>query len=122
MALSAEMVTIDCGDPRGLAKFWMAAVGYELKHDMGGEYVVVGPPSGHGVRLGLQRVPEPRTGKNRVHVDWAADDRDAEVSRLVSLGASIVASHAVPGLEWTVLTDPEGNEFCVSAPAVPARA
>jgi predicted enzyme related to lactoylglutathione lyase len=119
MALTAHMVTIDCADPRGLAKFWTEAVGYEVKHDMGGEYVVLGPPSGGGsrvgVRLGLQRVPEPRVGKNRVHVDWAADDREAEVTRLVALGASVIASHSVPGLSWTVLADPVGNEFCVSA-------
>ncbi|HEY3010272.1 MAG TPA: VOC family protein [Micromonosporaceae bacterium] len=115
MALTAHMVTIDCGDPRGLDKFWTQAAGYEIRADLGGEYVVVGPASGDGIRLGLQRVPEPRVGKNRVHVDWAADDRSAEVSRLVALGASVIASHAVPGLTWTVLADPEGNEFCVSA-------
>lgn len=141
MALTARMVTIDCADPRGLAKFWTEAVGYEVMHDMGGEYVVLGPPSGAGagsggsggsgvgsggaglgsggasgvgLRLGLQRVPEPRVGKNRVHVDWVADDREAEVARLVALGASVIAAHSVPGLSWTVLADPVGNEFCVS--------
>jgi predicted enzyme related to lactoylglutathione lyase len=116
MALTAHTVTIDCADPRSLAKFWMAAAGYELQHDMGGEYVLVGPASGDGMRLGLQRVPEPRVGKNRMHVDWAADDRTAEVARLEELGAAVVASHSVPGLVWTVLADPEGNVFCVSAP------
>jgi predicted enzyme related to lactoylglutathione lyase len=115
MALTAHLVTIDCGDPRGLAKFWTQAAGYEIRADFGGEYLVVGPPSGNGIRLGLQRVPEPKVGKNRVHVDWAADDRSAEISRLVALGASVIASHTVPGLAWTVLADPEGNEFCVSA-------
>jgi predicted enzyme related to lactoylglutathione lyase len=60
-------------------------------------------------------VPEPRSGKNRVHVDWRTDDREAEVRRLVELGATAQGEHEVPGLRWTVLVDPEGNEFCVGS-------
>jgi predicted enzyme related to lactoylglutathione lyase len=63
----------------------------------------------------LQQVPEPRLGKNRVHLDLRGDaGRAAEVARLVDLGARVIdEEHAVPGLAWTVLADPEGNEFCV---------
>ncbi|WP_155545417.1 VOC family protein [Amycolatopsis camponoti] len=113
MAIHMGMITIDCADPRGLAEFWTAALGTTVAQDYEGEFLVLAPPEG-GLPLGLQRVPEPRAGKNRVHVDFGGDDRAAEVKRLVELGAKEVAEHEVPGLAWTVLTDPEGNEFCVS--------
>src|SRR5215217_7479875 len=96
MALTAHMVTIDCADPPGLAKFWTEAVGYTVVWDGGGgEFVVLGPPAGDGVRLGLQRVAEERSGKNRVHVDWTAEDRRAEVERLTGLGATVIDEHSV---------------------------
>jgi len=115
MALTPHMVTIDCADPVSLAKFWTEAAGLEIRANLGdGAFVVLGQSDGNGIRLGLQQVPEPRTGKNRVHVDWTASDRPAEVARLTALGAIEVAEHTHPGLVWTVLTDPEGNEFCVA--------
>jgi hypothetical protein len=115
MALTAHMATIDCADPRGLAKFWIEAAGYIVEWDGGdGEYVVLAPGSGDGLRLGLQRVPEAKAGKNRLHLDWTATDRGAEVERLVGLGATVVDEHDLGGLAWTVLTDPVGNEFCVA--------
>ncbi|GAB3139216.1 VOC family protein [Micromonospora sonneratiae] len=115
MALTAHMVTIDCADPQRLAKFWADAAGYELKWQHENEFVILVPAWGEGVALGLQRVTEIRAGKNRVHVDWSADDRQAEVARLVRLGATVLQEQVTPGLAWTVLADPEGNEFCVSA-------
>ena len=113
MTINQVMITIDCADPRTLATFWTAALGTTVAQDHGGEFLVLAAPPG-GLHLGLQRVPEPRAGKNRVHVDFGADDRGAEVKRLVELGAKEVGEHSVPGLAWTVLADPEGNEFCVS--------
>jgi predicted enzyme related to lactoylglutathione lyase len=107
MAIHMGMITIDCADPQGLARFWTAALGTTVANDYG-EFVMLAAPAG-GLPLGLQRVPEPRAGKNRVHIDFGGDDRGTEVKRLVELGAK-----EVPGLAWTVLTDPEGNEFCVS--------
>ena len=62
--------------------------------------------------VSLQRVPEPRVGKNRVHLDLNGN-RATEVPRLVSLGARVIEEHEVPGTAWTVLADPEGNVFCV---------
>lgn len=114
MALTPHMVTIDCADPASLAKFWSEAADLELLADVAdGEFLILGRPGG-GIQIGLQRVPERRTGKNRVHLDWSATDRRAEVDRLAALGATVVAEHSHPGLVWTVLTDPEGNEFCVA--------
>ncbi|RSD24899.1 VOC family protein [Amycolatopsis eburnea] len=113
MAIHMGMITIDCADPRGLAEFWTAALETTVAQDYEGEFLILAPTDG-GLPLALQRVPEPRAGKNRVHVDFGGDEREVEVKRLVGLGAKEVAEHRVPGLAWTVLADPEGNEFCVS--------
>ncbi len=107
------MVTIDCADPQRLVAFWTEAADYRVANDFGG-FVILVPASGQGLALGLQQVPEQRVGKNRAHIDWHADDRPAEVERLVKLGATVVDEQSVPGLTWNVLADPEGNEFCVA--------
>lgn len=108
-------VTIDCANPRKLAEFWTEALGTTVGDDYGGEYVFLNPTSENAPYVGLQRVPEERAGKNRVHIDFRTDDRAGEVERLVKLGATFVAEHSVPGLAWSVLQDPEGNEFCVGS-------
>jgi predicted enzyme related to lactoylglutathione lyase len=113
MALTARMVTIDCADPAGLSRFWTEATGYAVTYQ-DSDYVVLAAESGDGLQLGLQRVPEPKQGKNRVHVDWTAADRSAEVSRLTGLGATVMDEHHSGGFAWTVLADPAGNEFCVA--------
>lgn len=110
------MITIDSADPRSLAEFWTKALGHEIAFDADGWFVQLRSPTDPAQpAIGLQKVPEPRAGKNRVHVDFAAEDREAEVERLVGLGATRGADHTMPGLTWTVLQDPEGNEFCVGA-------
>jgi catechol 2,3-dioxygenase-like lactoylglutathione lyase family enzyme len=117
MALRADMVTIDCSEPRTLAEFWTRALGYAVVADYDGEYLMLRPAAvtDGGFTLGLQRVPEPRVGKNRVHLDLRADDRASEVQRLAGLGAKILDEHGMPGFGWTVLEDPQGNVFCVGA-------
>ncbi|WP_285504253.1 VOC family protein [Actinokineospora sp. NBRC 105648] len=119
MTLGIGGVTIDCADPRTLAEFWTAALGYAVVTDFEGEFLFLAPPDkpqGAAPYIGLQRVAEPRQGKNRAHLDFNTEDRPAEVARLVELGASVLGEHVVPGLTWTVLADPEGNEFCVGSP------
>ncbi len=71
--------------------------------------------TGLGRRLLFQRVPEPKTGKNRLHLDLhpGPDRRSAEVERLTGLGASVLREVREAGGEWVVMADPEGNEFCV---------
>lgn len=113
MSITMGGVTIDCENPRRLAEFWTKAIGYEITHDHG-DYLLLTPTDGGGY-IGLQRVPEKRTGKNRVHLDFGTNDRLAEVDRLTGLGATVVEEHTVPGLTWSVLRDPEGNEFCVGS-------
>jgi hypothetical protein len=111
MSMQMGGITIDCAEPRALAEFWCKALGTTVDQDYDGEYVMLD----RRPYVAFQRVPEARAGKNRVHLDFATEDRAAEVSRLVGLGATEVAEHSVPGLTWTVLRDPEGNEFCVGS-------
>ena len=107
------MVTVDCADPQELATFWCGVLGAEVTADYG-EFVMIAPAE--GAALGFQRVPEGRAGKNRVHPDLTTDDRVGETARVVGLGARVLAEHVgeVPGLDWTTLADPEGNEFCIA--------
>ncbi|WP_460402151.1 VOC family protein [Actinophytocola sediminis] len=116
MNLKLGGVTIDCAEPRTLAEFWLKALDLHIAFDADGEYVQLSSAAEPArPAIALQRVPEAKAGKNRVHVDLATTDREGEVERLVALGAVRGADHSVPGLEWTVLADPEGNEFCVGA-------
>ena len=115
MTLTIGMVTIDTSDPHKLAEFWTKALRTTVQHDWG-EFLVLAPAAEGAVQLGLQRVDTVAPGKNRVHFDMHVEDRAAEVVRLVDLGASEVAEHTVPGLTWTVLADPDGNQFCIGQP------
>lgn len=113
MALAVEMITFDSLDPDRLAAWWATASGGELTAVVPGEFVVVALPS--GLRLGFQRVEDPTPGKNRVHADFGSADLDAEVARLVSLGASETGRHDFGAeFRWVVLADPDGNAFCVA--------
>lgn len=103
------MITVDCAEPQELARWWADVLGVEIAQDFGAFVIVAAEP----VVLGFQRVPEDKQGKNRVHIDFASQDRPVEVERLVELGATVVGEQSVPGLTWTVLQDPAGNEFCV---------
>jgi predicted enzyme related to lactoylglutathione lyase len=113
MALHIGMVTIDSANPRSLADFWTAALDLKVVADYDGEYLML---KGAGdLVVGLQRVAEPTAGKNRVHLDLSTKDRAAEIERLRGIGAGVVDEHRLPGFAWTVLTDPDGNVFCVGA-------
>jgi hypothetical protein len=113
MALTAEMVTIDCADPRTLAGFWSAAADMTVVTGLDDPFVIL--KGGSGVLLALQKVTEPKVGKNRVHLDFRSTDPAADVERLVGLGATVVDEHSMAGFSWTVLADPEDNVFCVGA-------
>lgn len=113
MALTVEMITFDTSDAPPLAAWWARQLGGTVEDESQGMFVVV--KDVHGVaRLGFQAVPDPTPDKNRVHLDLTSDDAAAEVERLVSEGASLVARHDEWGFAWTVLADPEGNQFCVA--------
>jgi len=105
-------ITFDCEQPGRVAEFWAAALGYQVK-DANDFFAEVASPEGTLPNLLFIKVPEPRTAKNRVHVDLGSDDREAEVKRLIGLGATRGDTHTMYGITWTVLQDPEGNELCV---------
>ena len=113
MDLNIGGITIDCADPHTLADFWTRALGLEIAY-AGDEFVqLVSRADRSRPYLGLQKVPEAKAGKNRMHLDLTAGDPDAEAARLAALGATVGDKYEEPGLRWTVLFDPAGNEFCV---------
>ena len=143
MRLMAFQVAIDCADPAELSKFWAAALRYEVQppppgfaswpdflreqgvpEEQWNSASAIVDPSGSGPRVFFQRVPEPKTSKNRVHLDLLAgggptvpldEQRQrvaSEVRRLEELGATKVGEHEELGVHWAGLRDPEGNEFC----------
>lgn len=107
-------VVLDCSDPELLAAFWTAALEYERVAE-DGTFVGLRDPGGRLPTLVLQRVPEPKIAKNRMHLDVFSTDFDRHLDRLVKLGAKVVTpEHVEPdGMRLTVLADPEGNEFCL---------
>ena len=116
-------ITFDCADPYLLATFWSQVTGYQEDPEDGNE---PGDPEGFLAgpegqpNLLFIAVPEPKSVKNRVHLDLMPADRtrDEEVERLLKIGATLVADHRRPdGTGWVVLADPEGNEFCVERSA-----
>ena len=107
-------LVLDCQDPALLAEFWAAALDY-VSLGEAGAYVVLLPNGRPGPKVLLQQVPEPKTAKNRMHLDIDAVDIEAEASRLQALGARRVVDDQIHehGTNWILMTDPEGNEFCV---------
>jgi hypothetical protein len=111
-------VLTDCADPAGLARFWAAAAGWPIARSQR-EIAGLRAPGGVGPFLEFLLVPEARTVKNRWHPDVApflGDDGAAEVARLRGLGATPADVSQSTEVTWTVLADPEGNEFCVLTP------
>ena len=137
-------VTFDAADPRRLAAFWQAALGYVpqpppeghatwedwsrtvgIPEERWNEMTALVDPGGTRPRLFFQRVPEPKTAKNRVHLDISVSGGpgvprqerpalvDAEVERLIAAGATRVKVNDEPDQYWVVMRDPEGNEFCL---------
>lgn len=134
-------VVVNAHDPHALVRFWAEALHYEVEdttaliervRDAGvagedlffeadgrlwwNDLVGASAPGGAGPRLLFQRAPEPKEGRNRLHLDLhvGPERRDAEVARLVELGASVLYEVDEPGGHFVTLADPEGNELCVA--------
>jgi Glyoxalase-like domain len=110
--LQLANITFDAADPQKLAAFWAEATGRKIVESQ--PFFAMLASDEDPVRMLFLKVPEGKTVKNRMHVDFTAPDREAEVARLVGLGASRGETHNEYGINWTVLQDPEGNEFCVA--------
>ena len=111
-----DTLTFDCRDPRLLAAFWCEALGYRLDDDDEEEEdaAIVPPAGAAGWTLLFQVVPEGKSVKNRLHLDLSPPETmAAEVDRLTAAGGSVVRRVDEGGIYWTVMLDPEGNEFCV---------
>jgi catechol 2,3-dioxygenase-like lactoylglutathione lyase family enzyme len=129
-------VTFDCADPDGLARFWCEVLGYRMQDPPPGfatwpdwlrdhgipeerwnDASAAVDPDGRSPRLFFQRVPEPKTAKNRVHLDVnvGRDQVVPTLERLRALGATVLREPQTSELGdyWAVLADPEGNEFCL---------
>lgn len=136
-------ITFDCADPNRLATFWALALDYKLEDPPPGfatweEWLVANhvpqaqwnsragivDPEGVGARIWFQQVPEPKTGKNRLHFDLrlaqpsnSPEERlahaRAKAEQLVAAGAKVLYEMSEYGSNWLTLADPEGNEFCI---------
>jgi len=113
MASKIGDVVIDCADPKRLAEFWKAVLGWQPIHQSK-KVIVMAAPSGSGPTLVFLRVPETKTVKNRVHIDVnpVGCTVQEEAERLVGLGARRI-DIGQGDQPWVVMADPEGNEFCV---------
>ena len=128
-------VSFDAHHPEQLLRFWCEVLDYELEplseparagllamgldpDSSGRLFAAAVDPAGVGPRLLAQQVPEGKTAKNRLHLDVhlgaGPDEVAVQVRRLVALGATHVRTQTEHGSHWAVLTDPEGNEFCVA--------
>jgi hypothetical protein len=115
-------VTFDCANPATLARFWAEALDRPVDGGANEFFASIALEDSTSPTWLFLRVPEGKAGKNRMHVDFRADDREREVERLVGLGATRLDDHDEYGTRWTVLADPEGNEFCVGVPSENAPA
>jgi predicted enzyme related to lactoylglutathione lyase len=110
-------IVIDCADPETLATFWAEALGYR-KAGLFDPYFVLLPSVREHPPVMLQRVPEPKSTKARIHFDLRVVDIEAEALRLERLGARRIDIGQGDSPGWIAMADPEGNEFCV-CPGVP---
>ena len=111
MAIRMGSIVFNCDDLEQMTEFWTAALG-----------LTAGPIGDHGtfrvlggdrVNLSLQVAEQPVSARDQAHLDLYTDDQQAEVARLQELGASVIRHHDDPEDDYVVMTDPEGNEFCV---------
>jgi predicted enzyme related to lactoylglutathione lyase len=117
MPVTLHHIVVDAHDLPGLARFWTQALDWAVLSERERE-IVIGPDETAPVGMCFMPVTEAKTVKNRVHLDLTAgaDDRDEEIERLLGLGARRVDIGQTGAESWTVLADPEGNEFCVVRP------
>jgi catechol 2,3-dioxygenase-like lactoylglutathione lyase family enzyme len=106
-------VVIDCNDLPKMFEFWRDALRYVPREPPEDDFVVLADPEKRHVNVSLQVVPEPRSGKNRLHLDLYSRSPEVEVARLVALGARLHRRTSDPDEDFVVLEDPEGNLFCV---------
>jgi Glyoxalase-like domain len=115
--LRLGQIVIDAADAAEIADFWSRLLDRPLA-DGANQYFAVVPPASDGSVPALMflAVPEPRTGKNRLHLDLVSPDQPAAVDRAVAMGATRLGDFDEYGTQWTTLADPEGNVFDIGMP------
>jgi predicted enzyme related to lactoylglutathione lyase len=120
MDIRIQCLVIDSDDCELLARFWSQAIGWRVTYESPDEWCIEPPEGSPAVDVApdilFVKVPDPKTVKNRLHLDLRPKDQGAEVERILALGASRVDIGQSDDVSWVVLADPEGNEFCVLAP------
>src|SRR5215470_6461173 len=106
-------IVIHCHDFDRTVSFWQEALHYVPREPARDGWVVLRDPDGRGPNLSLNRVQKKRSARSRLHLDLYTPNREAEVERLVDLGARRYAWRYRPGADFVVLEDPDGNLFCV---------
>ena len=114
MTSALSVIAIDAVDPKVVADFWCAVLGWVVLEEDDG-VISIGSPDRRTPTIDVCRVPEKKTVKNRLHFDLRADgtETSVELQRLLDLGAKPVDVGQPADVSWTVLADPEGNEFCL---------
>ena len=121
MTTSVIGLSVDCADPVALAGFWSEVLGRPVNPGAGAENAAIDATDpASGPRLAFHKVPEPKTVKNRLHLDLRTDQFEAESKRLIGLGATPIRDIEKPTVRWTTFADPEGNEFDLIAAQPPA--
>jgi hypothetical protein len=117
MSVSLLAVTVDCADAGKLAGFWSQVLERAMDPEATAEFASIGLAEGRadGTAWMFHVVPEGKTAKNRIHIDFVTPDLASEVERILTLGATHLADVEEGGYRWSTLADPEGNEFDVVA-------
>ncbi len=117
MPASIGYLVIDSTDPQKLVPFWCGLLDVQVSGDIDEGQFVILSPTASGLRITLQRVPEPKQGKNRLHLDLIVEDLDKGVAEVEALGGRWLepgTTREVEGFAWRVMADPEGNEFDIA--------
>ena len=100
----------------GIAKtFWTSLLDVGVAREIGEFFTWLEPQRPGGAAVALQLVADPKSGRNRVHLDTSAPDLEAARAQVEALGGSLVEEHDMVGFRWMVMADPEGNEFCIAS-------
>ncbi len=109
-------LTIDANDVEALAAFWSKATDYKVADSYYPILAVLASDKPNYPRLLVLQVPETKTAKNRLHMEFKTEDLKAEANRIVELGATLIEEREFGETKWIVMQDPEGNEFCLVNP------
>lgn len=110
---SITSVVINTPDEERLAAFWAKLLSVEIAHRTEG-FIWLEPQRPGGYSVAFQQVADPTPGRRRLHLDTAVGDMTAATDRIIALGGRHLETHTVPGLTWQVMSDPDGNEFCIT--------